>query len=1189
VKQTNLMRWCRILFLPVLLLMSSVLVKAQANSALTGIVTDQTGAVVEGAKVVANNPETGATRSTVTNGVGLYEIGGLNAGNYDLKITAKGFETFAQKHIVVNVSNTFRVDVKLTIGSQEQTVTVEADALAVQGDSNVVSSLINEQQITELSTNGRNVVALAALGLGVSGNLPDSNMPTSVGSNFAISFNGLNQAHNNWLVDGGEIYDRGSGGKASVMPSQDALGEFQVLASNYPADYGISSGGTISMSLKAGTNTFHGEAWEFGRNDAFDAHSYFDNDKGQLTKKSELRYNVFGFNIGGPLVIPHFYNKEKNKTHFFYNEEWRRIINGQSSSPINTVPSADNVTTAADFDYVVPAFNNTDQVKLGTGKQLAVPYTNDPTFNAKLDAAGIERPTVDPTTGAITKYTYFANNKIPGSLLDPNALRFNALKNLPGATNANDTYTPTAGKLPTFVREDIVRIDHNINDKWQILGHFIHDSVSQNYATVLWNADSYPTLGSNFVNPSYSSVIKLTGSITPNLLLEAAFNYDGNKIQISPVTAGGSSVAQPSGWNAGTYFKDPIPGGRLPNITFGTFGTTWGPGSNPWHNGAEDFAETYGFTWTKGAHTIKFGGGYNRFTKNQIIGSSTEGSYTFGDGWDTDHPTGSLTGDSYLDFLFGMATNYSQANNDPVFHYVANTYSAYVDDNWHVNNRLSIQVGIRYDALPHVWERQNQISNFNPDHYQSALAATFDSSTGAISANSPGLQTVNGSTFYMNGIDIAGKYGTPRGLVDNFYGTYQPRLGFSYDLFGNQKTVLRGGVGTFFERMQGNDIYDIAGNAPFVNTPSANNVEFSNPSYNWQSGGAASTPLFPQAPNADSKKYPAPGVEMYSLGIQHEIAPALILVAQYVGNIAWHQNEMKQINNFPTSTPVATRKAYASNSLSTAQVQALRTYAGYGAIHQISNELTGSYNSLQVGLRQQNKHGLSFEVDYTYSHEIDDQPGSADLNTGSNPWNLKYDKGSGSLDRRHVVSANYEYKIPFMNTNKGLAHSILGGWEVSGVIIAETGLPWAGNTTPGSGYADTVGMGGGYTNFANISGSVVYPKKKVASGTNSGYRWVSNDNFSKPTAVWDGGTNMGFGNAGRDIIVGPGRTNFSTSLFKTFDVVGRAKFEVRAESFNTFNHTQFNAFNTTIANANFGYVTGAQDPRVFEFAGKFTF
>ena len=506
-----------------------------------------------------------------------------------------------------------------------------------------------------------------------------------------------------------------------------------------------------------------------------------------------------------------------------------------------------------------------------------------------------------------------------------------------------------------------------------------------------------------------------------------------------------------------------------------------------------------------------------------------------------------------------------------------------------MNTRLSLQYGLRYDALPHVWERSDAISNFVPSTYQPALAPAFDPTTGAFMTSSPGLQTVNGTQFYLNGIQIAGQNGTPRGIVKNWFQTYQPRVGFSYDVTGSGKTVLRGGFGTFFEREQGNDIYDIAGGAPFENTPSANNVELSNPSYNWASGGAASTPLFPQGPNSESTYYPAPGVAQYSLGVQHELAPALILVTQYVGNLAWHQNTFLPINNDPLSTPLATREAQANGSLTACSTCAAlgelaRTYPGFGGMSQITNLLTGSYNSFQIGVRQQNKHGLSFEVDYTYAHEIDDQVGSNDLNTSSNPWNLKYDKGSGSLDRRNIVNANYTYKIPVFAHSAGLTHSILGGWELSGTVISESGLPWAGNNTPGSGYSDTVGLGGGYTNRPNITGKPNYVKSKTAAG----YQWVT-ANFSQPQAAWAGGSNLGFGNEGRDAILGPGRTNFTTSVYKSFAFTERARFEMRADSFNTFNHTQFSAFNNTASSGNFGITTNTQDPREFEFGGKIIF
>ena len=1172
----------RYFLLPLFLVLACAGLFAQANSEITGVVTDQTGAVVSGAKITLTDPATGVMKSTVSDGAGLYDIPGLNAANYNLKVTANSFETYQQKGVVVDISRNFRVDVKLTVGKETETVTVEADALAVQGDSNVVSTLINEQQITELPTNGRNVIGLAALGLGVSGNLPDMESPFSVTANYSISFNGLNQAHNVWMIDGAEAYDRGSGGKMSVMPSQDSLGEFQVLASNYPPDYGIASGGTITMSIKSGSKKFHGGAWEFDRNDALDAHAWSDNNNGQMAKKSELRYNVFGANLGGPVFIPHIYNSERKKTFFFYNEEWRREVTGVSTSSIKTLPAADEVTSASTFNFAIPTYN--------PATFLTVPTVSDPALVAKLAADGL------------TMGQPFPNNTIPANLLDANALLFNNTKNLPASTNTDGTYTPTGGHLPVTVREDLFRIDHNFNDKWQLLGHYIHDAMDTVEATPEWQGDSFPTIGSNFSNPAYAAVIKLTGTLTPTVLLEASLNYNGNKIAIIPVSTVSAGFVKPSGWNTGTYFAPTNDvGDRMPDIKWSTVGgNSWGPGNDPWTNGAEDIAEVYGLSWTKGKHQMKFGGGYNRYTKNQVIGKDSEGDYTFGDGWNVATsttpagPTGLLTGDSYLDFLLGLSTNFSQANANPINHYVANTISIYGEDNWHVNNRLSLQYGFRYDMMPHTWERKNQVSNFNPAHYQPGLttAASFNSD-GSFVANAPGLQTNSIGTFYMNGVDIAGQGGTSTALVKNDYKTLMPRVGFSYDLAGDGKTVVRGGFGTFYERIQGNDIYDAAGSPPFISQPAANNVEFTNPSFNWQAGTAASTPTFTQGFNSLNTYYPDPAVAQFSVGVQHELAPALIMITQYVGNFDWHQNVWLPINNFPLSTPLATRQTAAGGSLGTVDTLMDRTYPGFGNIRLQSTPQTGNYNSFQAGLRQQNKHGLSFELDYTYAHQIDSTPGSVDVDNNNptrNPWNLKYDKGSGILDRRHVFSGNYEYKLPFFNHADGLSRTFLGGWEISGTVVSETGLPWFGNVAPSNTYGDTVGLGGDYSVRPELTGKPHYTKGKAVLNGVSTYQYVSSQGFSKPTASWLGGSNLGFGNMGKDAVVGAGRTNFSTAVYKSFAFGEAAHFEFRADSFNTFNHTQFNSLSdTNPQNADFGFVNNTQDPRTFELGGKFVF
>jgi hypothetical protein len=264
----------------------------------------------------------------------------------------------------------------------------------------------------------------------------------------------------------------------------------------------------------------------------------------------------------------------------------------------------------------------------------------------------------------------------------------------------------------------------------------------------------------------------------------------------------------------------------------------------------------------------------------------------------------------------------------------------------------------------------------------------------------------------------------------------------------------------------------------------------------------------------------------------------------------------------------------------------LRTFAGFNNIQEETNIATTSYNSFQAGLRQQSRHGLSFEVDYTYGHQIDDQRGSADLTAVSNPFNLKYDKGSGVLDRRQVFSANYVWDIPLFKNSTGLAHSLLGGWTLSGTAISQSGIPWAGQNAPSNGGGDTVGLGGNYVNRANMTGKVQYPKERDSTGR---YHFVSPAGFSQPIAAWDGGPNLGFGNAGRDIVVGPSRINFGTNLYKAFAIRESMHFELRAESFNTFNHTQFNSFQNNITGSDFGITNGVQDPRTFELGGKFLF
>ena len=1139
------------------------LIHAQQNSEIDGVVTDPSGGAIPGAQVALTENGTGNTRTATTDNAGLYRFAALNVGTYTLKVTANGFQNYSANGVVLNVSRTLREDVQLKVGAAAETVTVQADALTVQTDSNVVSSLISSEQIAHIATENRNFAALAALGMGVSSALPDNNTPTSVAANFTISINGLRQSHNIWLIDGTEADDRGGAGGMDIMPSQDAIAEFQTLTSNYPPDYGISSGATITLAFKSGTQHYHGELWEFNRNTVFDANNWFNKDVAPgttPTARQKLNYNIFGGNLGGPL-LPFQHTR---KTFFFWNEEWRRLIQGSTPTLVNTLPAADFPTAGQNLHYVAPAF--------ASSTSLVVPKVTDPAFNAKLAADGL------------TPGQAFPNNTIPANLFDPNALLYFGSGIVPHPSNSNDQVVSQA-ETPIQVRDDIVRVDHQFTPKWQIMGHYEHNAVTQGNAAPMlgWLWYSYNTVTSTLSNPANSAAIKISGAISPNLLVEASMNYDGNVINI--VNSANSMI--PSGWNVNGFFNNGST--SLPGVTgFGApYYTAEDMGSAPWHNAAEDYDPKVDVSWTRGAHAFKFGFGYNRYTKNQQLFGDPEGNFGFN----------ALSNDGMMDFLMGLAGSYSQFQALPIRHYVNQTLSAYGNDNWHVSRNLSLQIGFRYDALPHAWERNNDIANFNPSAYDQSAAPAWlcgtavcapQQSTGAMDPTGPGFTAVNGTPFYLNGMQLAGRNGTPRGLVKNDFMTYQPRVGFSWDIWGNGTAVLRGGAGTFYERMQGNDIYNAATNPPFAYNPQASNVYVSDPHTSWVTGNTAALPFYPSSVTNLDPYYPAPAVAQYSLGFQQQLAPSVIWVIQYVGNTAWNQNIERPINNYPLNTPMSIRaNAGDPNNKSgtnpggtnLSNPNYYRTFAGYGSITQEENSTNGNYNGFQTGLRAQGKHGLTGEIDYTWSHEIDIT--TYDLNTVSNPFNLKYDKGSGALDRRHILSANYVYNLPILRNNHGFVGSLLGGWELAGVATAEMGTIIA-NQGPGLSLPyDPIGLGGGYTNRPDVSGKPRSIKKPT--------EWFDTSLFSAPTPAWAGNPNNGFGNARKDIVLGPGRFNFDTSMYKTFKIHENTGFELRAESFNTFNHTEFNNIGASFGSSTFGQATSTWDPRVLQFGGKFMF
>jgi hypothetical protein len=1167
---SNSRRFRPMLFACLALLLGVAMVASAAwgqdNATVTGTVLDSSGAAVPNATLTLSNPSTGQARASASNGAGIYRFANVGVGTYTLTAVATGFEKFTRAGIVVNVAQTVEADVTLSVGSEAQTITVAADALQVQTETSEVTTLINGEQVQQLSTDGRNVTNLAALGAGVSNQLPEFSGVNALTSANGISFNGTRSTHNIYLIDGGEQNDRGCGGCFMNLPSQDAIAEFQTLDSNYSPDYGIGSGGTVVMVLKSGKRNFHGEVYEFNRNTDYDANDYFTKGAGQ--GRPAFHLNEPGGNISGPLFIPHVYNENHNRTFFFWNEEWRRLIQGSAPSIQNDIldsSTADNFPTAGQsLTYTPPSSEATSSSVCNTGvAPPCVPNTSDP---AKLALY---------KTDGLTIGDAFPGNVIPANLIDQNAvLEINA-GTFPKPNFNNGTQYIASIPQPTYVREDIVRIDHTINEKYQLMGHYLHDTLDQNYFPPLWGDSTYPTVGTIMSNPSYSAVIKLTQTYSSNLLNESGVFYSGNKITLTPTNGPGGTFVQPSGWSATSFF--PIADNfmaRMPEIDLqgSPLNVNWSSSYYPWKNGYEGFEYRDDLSYTSGRHQMKFGASWLHAYKNQQLQYNTNGTAVFN--------SNSFSGDSYINFLLGDAGNFSQLQYLDNKYWVSNTWSFYANDNWHVMRDLTLNLGVRYDDIPHTYERYDRFANFVPSDYIASLGNPVQASGTINPAQLSTFSKTGSEQFYLNGIEEAGVDGFPKGNVKNYHNSWQPRFGFAYNFHDSGRTVLRGGFGMFFERVQGNDVYNSALNPPFAYIPSANNVYFSNPNTSALTGVTTSQ-VFPASLTNIQFQYKLPGTANYSLGIQHAVAPSVVASVQYVGSKGWDQNDDRNINTLPLAdagnpaNPYDLREGVATGAIGP---NAYRNYPGFAGVTQEEDETNFGYNSLQAQLRLENKHGLTTLLAYTWSHEID--TASNDLNGVSDPYNIAYDRASGAFDRRHIFNVSYVYALPwYEHSSNTLAREVAGGWSISGITQYTSGNPmYVTYTGP-----DTLGLGGGTNNRPNLIAKVTYPKK--VSG------WFSTSSYANPTAPWNGGANQGFGTAGRDSAVGPGLSLWNLSLFKSIPLnqAETTHFELRFESFNTFNHPSWTGVDTNSGDGNFGNVTGDYGPRLLELGGKIEF
>ena len=1186
------MKFHRVLLQIVLLAVTSCAVAwAQDTGSITGTVKDPSGAAVAGATVEVSSSDHGIVRQTVTNSSGDYNESGLPGGVYDVSVKATGFKKYQAKGVKLDVAEKARVDIPLQVGAADTEVVVEGASVAeVETQSSELSGTVTGKEISQLELNGRNFTQLVTLTPGVSNQTGQDEGTVGVYGNVNYSMNGGRVEYNNWELDGGDNMDNGSNSTLNVYPSIDAIAEFKVLTSNYGAQYGRNGSGTVEVETKSGTKQFHGDAYEFLRNDAFNSPAWF-----QSGVVPEYKKNDYGYTLGGPIFVPGHFNKDKTKTFFFWSEEWRKdIVPGQSFN----LPVPSLAERGGDFS---------DICSIG--------------------------PKDCPTVGAnITALPAFTQNQataqaLLGMIPEPNGA--GASTCIPGDAS-NPCFFTSSPAQTTKWREELIRVDHNFSDKLRATFRFIHDSWQTQTAVPLWtNQGSFPTIGTAFKGPGVSLVARLTETASPTLLNEFVFSYTVDHIILNDT----GNWKRPANFSAG--FSDLFPGnggGVLPGINlvdpagvYGNFGEDAGYVPNGIYNSNPSYTYRDNVTKILGRHNLQMGIYMAFAQKNEFGGELGAGSFPGYLSFDPNNDA-NTTGNPFADLLLGNIYSFGQQDHLLKYYNRYKLFEPYFQDDWRVSNRLTLNLGIRISGYETYREKKKQAFNFDPARYVAGQTTVcpgtgVDPATGLpCTSDTVNFLTTNNLTPSVtnlpNGMVQCGVTpGVPVSCMKGHPFNPAPRIGFAWDPFGDGKWAVRGGYGIFFEHTNGNE----ANTESLENSPPLATAVNQTQIVGYANIGGGGGAQFPLSVNNVPDKVTWPYMQQWHLDVQHDIAHNTVGTVSYVGSKGTHltrQSDLNQLlptslsqnpykageaigpndcgttfdaNGVPTSatTPSGVPVPYGglgvmspAVNLGVASCNTLadpfRPYAGYGTITKLELESSSTYHALQASLRR-SVGQLTLNVAYTYSHSIDD---SSDRGDGTlvNSYDFTSNRASSTFDQRHIFELSYVWDVPFFR-GKGLTHSVLGGWELSGIAGVSTGTPFSVlYSTDNAGVANGVGSG----SRADIVGDPNTGFSRT-NAPNLGPLWYNPAAFAAPQGLT-------FGNSGRDSLRNPRHTNVDMALFKHFPIKESLAFEFRAEAFNVFNHTEWNGFaSTTQTDSNFLYINGVHNARILQLALKFIF
>ena len=1044
-------RWVRGAVWVVLLIVGSVVARAQeVSGSISGTVLDATGASVNGALVTVTNTDQAHVERTVkTDKAGFYTATSLPLGNYSVTIAMKGFKTAAVTGLVVNAHDALKVDQRLTVGAATETVNIVANEAALNLENSNSAGLITGTQIRELVLNNRNYEQLLTLQPGVAyGGAGDqlyigASLPGGTSAQVAFSINGQRSTANNWTIDGADNVDRGANLTLLAYPSVDAISQFVTLRGTYLAEYGRSASGQVNVVTRSGTNDLHGGAYEFFRNDVFNANNYFNKLSAPYTARSPLRYNDFGFTLGGPVVIPHLYHG-KDKTFFFYSMEFRRVVNYATT----TVDVPTLAERQGNFgNSAVCASSASFTLSNGVCNQFATQITQfSPTAQAYInDIYG---------TSATPKVPY----PNPGPGQDPHTLTYNS-RNI-----FNDM-------------QEFARVDHSFGTRVNVFYRYLHDSLPSQEAGGLFVGGGMPGVQTTSTTaPGTQQLGHMTIAVHPTLLLDMGYAYSSGAVLSTPIGSAASANSLDVGKAQTLAYTSTL--GVVPSITFTGGPTAGGPNAagitdagiyrdyNHNHNGFGNITKIYG------QHTFKVGMTYNHYQKQEnALGNGLPypaGLFNFGVGT---QPTAAqlaqlgsgVTAASNFDsgfanFLIGNASGgtnsgFQQGSIAANANVNENMVELYAQDDWRASRRLTVNLGVRYSYFGQPYDINNQLTNFSPSTFNPLNAQTIDSNgqlcttagqttattvgvtttttlNNCLNTNGLNLNTPNAIADPLNGIimgrpvavpsfnEAAGApsvsiHGSPFGLEVGHAEKHDwaPRVGFALDVFGDGKTSLRGGYGIAYDD-SAVSIYEqeIFNNIPFVSVVTDPAARLDNVSL---AGTAAVANLTPPTLRGSPINYQTPYAQQFSVDIQRAVTSTLMLDVGYFGDHGTHLQGVIDINEVQPGLFAQKGISYDGSGYRSINLGPLVATTGVSSTN--NQTASGSYNIFGVPSCS----AFTSSTCENTLNQIRPFPGYNAINTVKTIFNSNYNslqvKATKRFSGKSLIDVNYTWSKALTN------------------------------------------------------------------------------------------------------------------------------------------------------------------------------